>query len=105
MIKSNFFEYKYIFLSLFISYIKIGEIKMDYEKEKEWIRKIEEERNEMDRNQKVRNARLEGEAIGETNALRKNIRSMYKKGFDIETIADALEQDIEYVEDIIKYNS
>ncbi|MDY4797706.1 MAG: hypothetical protein SO178_08635 [Floccifex porci] len=48
----------------------------------------------MDRNQKVRNARLEGEAIGETNALRKNIRSMYKKGFDIE-----------YVEDIIKSNS
>ena len=96
MIKSNFFEYKYIFLSLFIfiSYIKIGEIKMDYEQEKEWIRKIEEERNEMDRNQKVRNAKLEGEAIGKTNALRKNIRSMYKKGFDIE-----------YVEDIIKYNS
>ena len=96
MIKSNFFEYKYIFLSLFIfiSYIKIGEIKMDYEKEKEWIRKIEEERNELDRNQKVQNAKLEGEAIGKTNALRKNIRSMYKKGFDIE-----------YVEDIIKSNS
>ena len=94
MIKSNFFEYKYIFLSLFISYIKIGEIKMDYEKEKEWIRKIEEERNEMNRNQKVQNAKLEGEAIGKTNALRKNIRSMYKKGFDIE-----------YVEDIIKSNS
>ena len=50
MIKSNFFEDKYIFLSLFIfiSYIKIGGIKMDYEQEKEWIRKIEEERNEMD---------------------------------------------------------
>ena len=30
---------------------------------------------------------------------------MYKKRFDIETIADALEQDIEYVEDIIKSNS
>ena len=59
----------------------------------------------MNRNQKVQNAKLEGEAIGEANALRKNIRSMYKKGFDIETIADALEQDIEYVEDIIKYNS
>ena len=78
---------------------------MDYEKEKEWIRKIEEERNEMNRNQKVQNAKLEGEAIGKTNALRKNIRSMYKKRFDIETIADALEQDIEYVEDIIKSNS
>ena len=59
----------------------------------------------MDRNQKVRNAKLEGEAIGEANALRKNIRSMYKKGFYIETIADALEQDIEYVEYIIKSNS
>ena len=81
--------------------------------EKEWLKKLEEERYEMDRAQKVENARLEGyqqgksegEAIGETNALRKNIRSMYKKGFDIETIADALEQDIEYVKDIIKSNS
>ena len=67
---------------------------MYYENEKEWLNKIEEERNELDRNQKVRNAKLEGETIGETNALRKNIRSMYKKGFDIE-----------YVEDIIKSNS
>ena len=128
MIKSNFFEYKYIFLSLFISYIKIGEIKMDYEQEKEWIRKIEEERNELDRNQKITNARLEGyekgisdgeargkaigeaigeargKAIGEANNLNKNIQSMYKKGFDIETIADALETKIEYIEKIIKSN-
>ena len=29
---------------------------------------------------------------------------MYKKGFDIETIADALEIKIEYVEKIIKSN-
>ena len=86
---------------------------MYYENEKEWLKKIEEERNELDRNQKITNARLEGEvigeargkAIGEANNLNKNIQSMYKKGFDIETIADALEQDIEYVEDIIKYNS
>ena len=89
---------------------------MYYENEKEWLKKIEEERNELDRNQKITNARLEGyekgisdgeargkaigeaigeargKAIGEANNLNKNIQSMYKKGFDIETIADALEK-------------
>ena len=29
---------------------------------------------------------------------------MYKKGFDIETIADVLETKIDYVEEIIKSN-
>ena len=97
---------------------------MYYENEKEWLKKIEEERNELDRNQKITNARLEGEAIGEArgkalgeaigeargkaigeaNNLNKNIQSMYKKGFDIETIADALETKIEYIEKIIKSN-
>ena len=89
---------------------------MYYENEKEWLKKIEEERNELDRNQKITNARLEGyekgisdgeahgKAVGEANNLNKNIRSMYKKGFDIETIADALEIKIEYVEQIIKSN-
>ena len=90
---------------------------MYYENEKEWLKKIEEERNELDRNQKITNARLEGyekgisdgeargKAIGEANNLNKNIRSMYKKGFDIETIADALETKIEYVEKIITSNT
>ena len=81
---------------------------MYYENEKEWLKKIEEERNELDRNQKITNVRLEGEAIGEARGeadnLNKNIRSMYKKGFDIESIADALEIKIEYVEKIIKSN-
>ena len=88
--------------------------------EKEWLKKIEEERNELDRNQKITNARLEGyekgksegeaigesrgKAIGETNNLRKNIRSMYKNGCDIEFIAKVVEKDIEYVEQIIKFN-
>ena len=102
---------------------------MYYENEKEWLKKIEEERNELDRNQKITNARLEGyekgisdgeargkaigeaigeahgKAVGEANNLNKNIRSMYKKGFDIETIADALDIKIEYVKEIIKSNS
>ena len=86
---------------------------MYYENEKEWLKKIEEERNELDRNQKITNARLvgyekgirDGEARGEANNLNKNIRSMYKKGFDIETIADALETKIEYVEKIITSNT
>ena len=96
--------------------------------EKEWLKKIEEERNELDRNQKITNARLEGyekgksegeaigesrgkamgEAIGETRGkeetMNKNIRSMYKNGCDIEFIARVLEQDIEFIEQIIKSN-
>ena len=96
--------------------------------EKEWLKKIEEERNELDRNQKITNARLEGyekgksegesigeargkamgEAIGEARGkeetMNKNIRSMYKNGCDIEFIARVLEQDIEYIEQIIKSN-
>ena len=93
---------------------------MYYENGKEWLKKIEEERNELDRNQKITNARLEGyekgksegeaigksrgKAIGETNNLRKTIRSMYKTGCDIEFIAKVVEKDIEYVEQIIKFN-
>ena len=96
--------------------------------EKEWLKKIEEERNELDRNQKITNARLEGyekgksegesigeargkamgEAIGEARGkeetMNKNIQSMYKNGCDIEFIAKVLEQDIEYIEEIIKSN-
>ena len=88
--------------------------------EKEWLKKIEEERNELDRNQKITNARLEGEAIGESRGkamgeaigetrgkeetMNKNIQSMYKNGCDIEFIARVLEQDIEYIEQIIKSN-
>ena len=96
--------------------------------EKEWLKKIEEERNELDRNQKITNARLEGyekgksegEAIGESRGkamgeaigeargkeetMNKNIQSMYKNGCDIEFIAKVLEQDIEYIEEIIKSN-
>ena len=96
--------------------------------EKEWLKKIEEERNELDRNQKITNSRLEGyekgksegeaigesrgkamgEAIGETRGkeetMNKNIQSMYKNGCDIEFIARVLEQDIEYIEQIIKSN-
>ena len=49
-----------------------------------------------------------GEAIGETRGkeetMNKNIQSMYKNGCDIEFIARVLEQDIEYIEQIIKSN-
>ena len=101
---------------------------MYYENEKEWLKMIEEERNELDRNQKITNARLEGyekgksegesigeargkamgEAIGEARGkeetMNKNIRSMYKNGCEIKFIAKVLEQDIEYIEEIIKSN-
>ena len=81
---------------------------MYYENEKEWLKMIEEERNELDRNQKITNARLEGEAIGEARGneetMNKNIQSMYKNGCDIEFIAKVVEKDIEYVEQIIKFN-
>ena len=81
---------------------------MYYENEKEWLKMIEEERNELDRNQKITNSRLEGEAIvearGNEETMNKNIQSMYKNGCDIEFIAKVLEQDIEYIEEIIKSN-
>ena len=53
--------------------------------EKEWLKKLEEERYEMDRAQKVENARLEGieiglekgEKIGSLNTMKENIKTMY----------------------------
>ena len=39
---------------------------MYYENGKEWLKKIEEERNELDRNQKITNARLEGYEKGKS---------------------------------------
>ena len=71
---------------------------MYYENEKEWLKKIEEERNELDRNQKITNARLEGyeKGISDGEARGKGIG---------EAIADVLEIKIEYVEEIIKFNS
>ena len=71
---------------------------MYYENEKEWLKKIEEERNELDRNQKITNARLEG--------YEKGISDGEARGKAIgESIADVLEIKIEYVEEIIKFNS
>ena len=71
---------------------------MYYENGKEWLKKIEEERNELDRNQKITNARLEG--------YEKGISDGEARGKAIgETIADVLKIKIEYVEEIIKFNS
>ena len=71
---------------------------MYYENEKEWLNKIEEERNELDRNQKITNARLEG--------YEKGISDGEARGKAIgEAIADVLEIKIDYVEEIIKFNS
>ena len=71
---------------------------MYYENEKEWLKKIEKERNELDRNQKITNARLEG--------YEKGISDGEARGKAIgEAIADVLEIKIEYVEEIIKFNS
>ena len=71
---------------------------MYYENEKEWLKKIKEERNELDRNQKITNARLEG--------YEKGISDGEARGKAIgEAIADVLEIKIDYVEEIIKFNS
>ena len=71
---------------------------MYYENEKEWLKKIKEERNELDRNQKITNAGLEG--------YEKGISDGEARGKAIgEAIADVLEIKIEYVEEIIKFNS
>ena len=71
---------------------------MYYENEKEWLKKIEEERNELYRNQKITNARLE--------VYEKGISDGEARGKAIgEAIADVLEIKIDYVEEIIKFNS
>ena len=81
--------------------------------EKEWLKKLEEERYEMDRAQKVENARLEGrmegieiglekgEKIGSLNTMKENIKTMYKNKCDIQFIAKVLEQSIEYVQNVL----
>ena len=77
--------------------------------EMEWLKKLEEERNEMDRAQKVENARLEGieiglekgEKIGSLNTMKENIKTMYKNKCDIQFIAKVLEQSIEYVQNVL----
>ena len=70
--------------------------------EKEWLKKLEEERYEMDRAQKVENAKLEGrmegieiglekgEKIGSLNTMKENIKTMYKNKCDIQFIAKVL---------------
>ena len=77
--------------------------------EMEWLKKLEEERYEMDRAQKVENARLEGieiglekgEKIGSLNTMKENIKTMYKNKCDIQFIAKVLEQSIEYVQNVL----
>ena len=81
--------------------------------EKEWLKKLEEERYEMDRAQKVENAKLEGrmegieiglekgEKIGSLNTMKENIKTMYKNKCDIQFIAKLLEQSIEYVQNVL----
>ena len=81
--------------------------------EKEWLKKLEEERYEMDRAQKVENAKLEGrmegieiglekgEKIGSLNTMKENIKTMYKNKCDIQFIAKVLEQSIEYVQNVL----
>ena len=81
--------------------------------EMEWLKKLEEERYEMDRAQKVENAKLEGrlegieiglekgEKIGSLNTMKENIKTMYKNKCDIQFIAKVLEQSIEYVQNVL----
>ncbi|MGN1275643.1 MAG: hypothetical protein ACI4UK_01445, partial [Floccifex sp.] len=65
--------------------------------EKEWLKKLEEERYEMDRAQKVENARMEGIEIGIKNV----IRTMYEKNQNIEFIAQMVDQSVEYVQSVL----
>ena len=73
--------------------------------EKEWLKKLEEERYEMDRAQKVENARLEGRREGRIEGIEigiKNvIHTMYEKSQDIEFIAQMVNQSVEYVQNVL----
>ncbi|MGM9947060.1 hypothetical protein, partial [Floccifex sp.] len=66
---------------------------------------LEEERYEMDRAQKVENARIEGRLegieIGTLNTMKENIKTMYKNKCDIQFIAKVLEQSVEYVQNVL----
>ena len=59
---------------------------MYYENEKEWLKKIEE-RNELDRNQKITNARLEGYEKGKSEG--KFIGFAHVKTHASKTVIDA----------------
>ena len=45
--------------------------------------------------------KAEGMAAGEAKALNQNIKTMYKNGFDIETIARALSLDLGFVKKVL----
>ncbi|MGM9948096.1 hypothetical protein, partial [Floccifex sp.] len=69
--------------------------------EKEWLKKLEEERYEMDRAQKVENARLEGRIEGIEIGIKNVIKTMYEKSQDIEFIAQMVNQSVEYVQNVL----
>ena len=45
--------------------------------------------------------KAEGLAAGEAKALNQNIKTMYKNGFDVETIARALSLDLGFVKKVL----
>ena len=45
--------------------------------------------------------KAEGMAAGEAKALNQNIKTMYKNGFDVETIARALSLDLGFVKKVL----
>ncbi|MGN1277454.1 MAG: hypothetical protein ACI4UK_10735, partial [Floccifex sp.] len=85
--------------------------------EKEWLEKIEDIRRDLDRNQRITNARLEGriegkregieiglekgEKIGSLNTMKAIIHTMYEKNQDIEFIAQMVNQSVEYVQNVL----
>ena len=67
------------------------------ESEKAVLRRLNEEREKCTKGLQLEYAREEGKV--ETQI--KNIKTMYKNGFDKETIAKALDLDVKYVEEAL----
>ena len=73
------------------------------------IKRDEERKGQFEENMKLyvaeRNGReagiVEGEAKGRVEGKAESIRTMYKNGFDVETISKALDLDINYVKEVL----
>ena len=75
------------------------------EEELAQIKRDEERKRQFEENMKLyvaeRNGREAGIVEGEAKVRAESIRTMYKNGFDVETISKALSLDIDYVKEVL----
>ena len=65
------------------------------------IKRDEERKRQFEENMKLYVAERNGIEKGEAKGRAESIRTMYKNGFDIETISKALSLDINYVKEVL----